>query len=334
MAAITVPAGDTASLSSITLTSCNADSFGYILSTGFAETILTKPAGCATVTAPNRALGPFFGDASLRFFLNDSTCFFSFLSDGLHGALSGSDPFTVGIADGGSGCSVSPGMQAAGGSLSLTVLVAAPDLDLAMSGIPSAIVTDATSPQGATVDYAPPAAIDEGSESPPVSCTPAPKSTFPIGTTTVTCTATDGDDTNGPVRGSFTVHVKGADEQLADLLASVQGVGPGRSLAAKLTDPPDPCSALSDFSNEVSAQSGKKISSTKAASLLADAGRIEAVLGCTAVQRVDGRQGPASRRRSLPCSACRQPRRKSHPVKRRRSAPGAPCSRACRAPRS
>jgi hypothetical protein len=323
-----------ASLSSITLTSCNADSFGFILSTGFAATIVSKPAGCATVTAPNRTLGPFFGDASLRFFLNDNTCFFSFVSDGLHASLSGSDPYDIGIADGGDGCTQSPGMQIPGGSISLTVLVAPPDHDLALKGIPSDIVTDASSPQGATVDYTPPSATDEGGESPPVSCDPAPRSTFPIGTTTVTCTATDADDANGPVNGSFTVHVKGADEQLADLLAAVQGVGPGRSLAAKLSDPADTCSALAGFSDEVSAQSGKKISSTKAASLLAAAGRIEAVLACTAIERVDGRQGPASRRRSLPCSACRQPRRKSQHVKRRRSAPAAPCSQACRPPRS
>ncbi len=50
--------------------------------------------------------------------------------------------------------------------------------------------------------------VDEESPLPPVSCTPASGSTFPVGTTTVTCTVRDSDDTNSPVSASFQVVVQ------------------------------------------------------------------------------------------------------------------------------
>jgi hypothetical protein len=54
-----------------------------------------------------------------------------------------------------------------------------------------------------------------------VGCLPASGSLFAIGTTTVTCTATDADDLNSPVTATFTVTVKGAAAQLADLVTTV-----------------------------------------------------------------------------------------------------------------
>jgi hypothetical protein len=51
--------------------------------------------------------------------------------------------------------------------------------------------TQATGPSGATVSYALPAAIDVVDTAPTVSCSLASGSTFSIGTTSVTCTATD-----------------------------------------------------------------------------------------------------------------------------------------------
>ncbi len=82
-----------------------------------------------------------------------------------------------------------------------------PDSDLGLSNMPANITTNATSPQGAVVTYTPPTVVDEDSPLPTASCTPASGSTFSIGTTTVTCTVKDSDDTNSPVSGSFTVTV-------------------------------------------------------------------------------------------------------------------------------
>jgi len=57
--------------------------------------------------------------------------------------------------------------------------------------VPTRIYTPATSARGAVVFYLPPTAIDEGHAGTNVSCAPRPNTVFPIGTTIVTCTATD-----------------------------------------------------------------------------------------------------------------------------------------------
>jgi hypothetical protein len=57
--------------------------------------------------------------------------------------------------------------------------------------VPGHIVAEATSAAGAVVFYMPPTAIDSGNAGTSVVCSPSPNTTFPIGTTTVTCTASD-----------------------------------------------------------------------------------------------------------------------------------------------
>ena len=88
---------------------------------------------------------------------------------------------------------------------------------------------------------------------------------------------------------SAAVPVKGSAEQLDDLAAAVEGVGPGKSLSAKVNaiqgyvagnDTVAACATLIAFTNEVKAQTGKKISTVLAASLIAQAQSIEAALGC------------------------------------------------------
>jgi hypothetical protein len=164
------------------------------------------------------------------------------------------------------------------------------DDDLALGAAPD-ITTDATGPSGAMVTYTLPVVVDE--DVPPtasVSCAPDSGSMFAIGVNTVTCIATDADDANSPVSVSFAVTVKGAAGQLADLFIAVQGVGPGTSLADKVAaiqsavaagQAADACEELTAFVNEVRAQAGKKIPPLQGASLITDAKRIQAVLGCT-----------------------------------------------------
>ena len=149
--------------------------------------------------------------------------------------------------------------------------------------LPADITVNATSPQGAAVDFTVTATDDTGAQ---VSCDREPGSTFAIGATTVTCTATD--DDGATASGSFTVTVRGAGEQLDDLLAAVSGVGPGNSLAAKIRSTisllpaggPAVCEPLNGFIAEVRAQSGKQVPAAAATKLIADATRIGAVLGC------------------------------------------------------
>lgn len=152
---------------------------------------------------------------------------------------------------------------------------------------PVSVTANAEGPAGAVVDYAV-SASDPDDAVASLLCVPASGQTFPIGSTTVTCTATDTHGNSATV--SFTVHVKGAAEQLADLHLAVVDVGPGTSLADKVTrarafvaaaDGSGACSTLTALSNELRAQSGKKVPSALAATLIASAQRIKRVLACS-----------------------------------------------------
>jgi streptogramin lyase len=164
--------------------------------------------------------------------------------------------------------------------------IAANDTTAPVISVPEPITVNATSPSGAVVTYSI-SATDPDDAVASLSCVPASGSTFPIGTTTVTCTASD---THGNTSSAtFTIHVKGAAEQLADLLTDVTGVGPGTSLADKVrkaqsylavNDLRDACSTLTALINEVKAQSGETIPPDQAATLSATANRIRIVLGC------------------------------------------------------
>ena len=153
--------------------------------------------------------------------------------------------------------------------------------------LPADIVVDAVGPAGTTVSYTV-TASDAESTVASIDCSPASGTRFAIGTTTVSCTATDSrGNTSAP--GTFTVTVQGGSAQLDDLLADVQGVGPGNSLAAKVQraraalaagDRAGACAALDSFLAEVQAQSGKKLTTAQAQALAADANRIKVVIGC------------------------------------------------------
>jgi hypothetical protein len=152
--------------------------------------------------------------------------------------------------------------------------------------LPGDLILDATSMAGAVAVYAPTAKDDDGLAY-PVSCTPASGSTFPIGTSTVSCQATDA--AGNTALGGFHVQVRDALQQLGDLVAIVQRLGPGRSLAGKLQsaaallragDAGTACNILGAFVSEVQAQTGKSLPALQAQTLVADAIRIKAVIGC------------------------------------------------------
>jgi WD40-like Beta Propeller Repeat/HYR domain len=148
------------------------------------------------------------------------------------------------------------------------------------------VLADATTPTGAVIMYSLPTATDPDDAVASLACSPAPGSTFAIGVTTVSCTATD---THGnSATSQFNIHVRGASEQLVDLASAVAGVGPGRSLAAKIaqaqkqlaaSDFIAACSLLYAFSNQVS-ERDERITGAQAADLLTRAGRIRNVLAC------------------------------------------------------
>jgi hypothetical protein len=116
-----------------------------------------------------------------------------------------------------------------------------PTLDL-----PGPITAEATSPAGATVTYAATASDIEDDPDPGVTCDWASGATFPLGTTTVSCDATDGD--GATTSGSFTVTV--ADTTPPHHVAFTDGgLVDGLTYAFWFVPPgPDGCTAVDDGS--------------------------------------------------------------------------------------
>jgi hypothetical protein len=159
--------------------------------------------------------------------------------------------------------------------------------------VPSTVIVDATSASGATATFSV-TASDALDPSPSQTCAPASGSVFPIGTTTVTCTATDG--AGNPSTASFSVHVNGALEQVQGLATTVGEStaiphGSKTSLLAKLDvvltrlDPANPaaqkaCKQLDAFATELRNLERTLIPAAVGDPLLGDVARIGAVLGC------------------------------------------------------
>ena len=151
------------------------------------------------------------------------------------------------------------------------------------------VTVDATSPQGAVVTYTVTATDNvDGPVTP--SCSPASGSLFAIGTTTVTCTATDRADNTA--RTTFSVKVKGAATQIGGEITFVQGSSLPALAKQSLTDKLNAAATALAAGNKkdadnnldaalsyIKAQSGKSIPTGMAAQLTADINRIKAVIG-------------------------------------------------------
>lgn len=160
--------------------------------------------------------------------------------------------------------------------------------ELAPLSIPA---VDATSPLGAVVTFTA-SATDPDGETPAVACVPASGTTFAIGSTVTTCTATDGAGETDTL--TATVVVRGASTQLASLRALVVGyalqpTGQQDALTSKIDAASqaiaasrrgDACGALKALRNHTSAQRDKKISVARATEVLQHTDRIRAVLAC------------------------------------------------------
>lgn len=150
------------------------------------------------------------------------------------------------------------------------------------------IVVDAVSPSGAVVTYVPPTASDANDGPVSVTCLPVAGSLFPIGITTVTCTADDGHG-NSAMPTTFPVEVKGAADQISDLRSLVHGVGLGHSLETTVQAAQillargytgGACVVLNALRNETRAEIGHKLTAAQAATIIAATTRIRAVLAC------------------------------------------------------
>jgi Bacterial Ig domain/HYR domain len=156
--------------------------------------------------------------------------------------------------------------------------------------LPAALVADAVAPTGGAVEYTATATdVVSGEVSP--QCSPVSGSTFAIGDAIVTCSATDAAGNTG--KASFGVHVKGADEQLADLHAVVESMALDSTLATRLLGQIDDarkqlaagrtnavCGGLTDFVSLAQKESGKRLTAEQVDRLFAAATRIRGVVAC------------------------------------------------------
>ena len=155
--------------------------------------------------------------------------------------------------------------------------------------LPVTIIVDGTSPAGATVAYAA-SATDDQDPDPVVTCSPPSGSVFPLGSTMVSCTATDA--AGNSTTEAFQVVVLGATQQLQqtiELITGYQLTRLGTSLPDKLQlasgfveidNVAAACDVLTGFLNQVRAQSGKALTLDQAAELTMRAHRIRNVIGC------------------------------------------------------
>ncbi len=180
--------------------------------------------------------------------------------------------------------------DASGYSLSVSTTVTVVDTTPPVITVSGTFVVNATSPSGAVVFYVA-SARDVAAGVVPVTCSPPSGSTFPIGTTALTCSAAD--PSGNQVLATFHVTVLSAQAQISNLETSVTNLalstGTTTSLSAKLNDAlaaanagdvATACASLQDFINETRAQAGKKISISDANTLSATAQSIRAALGC------------------------------------------------------
>jgi hypothetical protein len=156
--------------------------------------------------------------------------------------------------------------------------------------VPAHMTVDATGLAGAKVTYAA-SAKDNSDPSPTVVCSPASGSTFAIGTTTVTCTATDASGNHAAA--SFTVHVRGAGEQIVGLidktLAFLDQPALGPALRSQLQAaldafagkrPRSACLALDLYVAAVKLAPARALTQAEKTELVGDAKRVRAAVGC------------------------------------------------------
>lgn len=112
---------------------------------------------------------------------------------------------------------------------------------------------------------------------------------FAIGQTAVTCTATDAQGNTAPVQ-RFAVQVKGARQQLADVLQQTAQWKARSGLRARLAQvarvlgsaprPARACSLLGDLRQQMRGSLGNGLTTAQRQTLSAELARIANVLGC------------------------------------------------------
>ncbi|CAN5759358.1 hypothetical protein BH23CHL2_BH23CHL2_06830 [soil metagenome] len=157
--------------------------------------------------------------------------------------------------------------------------------------LPGDITVNAGTSDGAVVDYTA-IATDESDGSLNVDCEPPSGSTFPIGTTVVSCAAID--STGNHSEGTFTVTVLGASEQFTELSQFIETLelsgGTENALQTQLDvaqkhlengQQQAACTLLAVFDHHVEIQASDQLTGEQVAQLLSASQRVQAVIGCS-----------------------------------------------------
>ena len=102
-----IPAGSVATFTHVAYSACNSLSWGYQLSGSSNQGVGAFAGGCHSGSGSDATIGPFATEMTLRVFLTDNHCHFTYYSDGTpvdHVIVGGSNPFTVRFADAGGFC--------------------------------------------------------------------------------------------------------------------------------------------------------------------------------------------------------------------------------------
>jgi hypothetical protein len=127
--------------------------------------------------------------------------------------------------------------------------------------VPAGITVDATGPIDTVVTYASPTATDNAPGPVTIACSPASGAMFAVGTTVVTCTATDA--SGNVATATFNVTAQNTPDSLCRVTQlEVTKLGVAHSLCVKLQH-----GAFDAFINEVEAQSGKALTDQQAQDL-------------------------------------------------------------------
>lgn len=195
-----------------------------------------------------------------------------------NGHFAGVDSFTFRASDAESVSNVA--------TVRITITDATPPV---FTGVPADFTVNATSPAGAAASYATPAATDAIDGAVATACVPVQGTTLPVGTTTVTCTASD--TTGHASQVSFVITVQGPTEILEDLSTTVAAIlssVSGTSLGSKVESVEKSLASgntaavkgqLKALANEARAQSGKKLTTEQATAIISLAEQMDATIG-------------------------------------------------------
>jgi HYR domain-containing protein len=184
----------------------------------------TPPVVVPEVDGPIGANGWYVGDVTVSWNVSDPES--AFTTDGCATTIVDTDT---------AGMTFTCTATSLGGASAPVSVTVKRDATAPVLSVPGDLAVDATSPDGATIDYAV-SATDALDPDPVRSCNPPSGSVFPIGTTAVACTATD--DAGNISTATFAVHVRGVDEQIGLLGNGVAAAdlrpGLAKALLAKL----------------------------------------------------------------------------------------------------